>query len=229
MLILDIQNNVMKEKKRFFRKQRVNAPSFERFNFKYSNKVHTIISIPENMLGSDEFLKLLKVFKGQVLVCDDPKINDIVEPYRFDVYPYFKEAVFSSMYNLVSSEKSINTVCIKDEKFYVYSKLLNLVKICKNVVFEAEPTIELQRFCDDCYMEYGAFVKVTEIYRNRGDGIYFNTSDIDSDGKGTIFLNGKESIIYPDPTYFYCDNNLKELLKYKIPIKTLCAAFNEFV
>lgn len=226
MLILDIQEAKIKERKRLFRKEKIKASLIERHNFKYNNKIHTVVTIPENMLESEELLKLIKVFKGQVLACEDNRINDIVKPYRFDTKQYFKEAVFSSIYNLVSSDKSVDTVCIKAESIKADSKLFELVRICKNVVIENENTIELQRFCDECYMNYGAFVKVTEYYKNKEYGIYLNTSEIDFEGKARIFVNGKESIIYPDPSYFCCDEKLKEFLKYKIPIKTLCAAFN---
>ena len=227
MLILDIQEAKIKERKRIFRKQKINAPLIERHNFKYNNKIHTVVTIPENMLESEEFLKLIKVFKGQVIACDDPRINDIVEQYRFDTKQYFKQAVFSSLYNIISSDKNVDTICIKDESIIGDTKLFELVRICKNVIFETENTIALQRFCDECYINYGAFVRVTEYYKNKEYGIYLNTSEIDSEGKATIFVNGKESIIYPDPSYFCCDEKLKEFLKYKIPIKTLCAAFNE--
>lgn len=226
MLILDIQEKIKKEKKRCFRKQKTNNPNFERQNFTYGNKVHTIVSVSENLLDSEDFIKLIKMFSGKILVCDDDRINNIIAPYRFDPLPYFKKAVFSSLFNLVSSDKSISTVCIKDD-FKSTSKLLDLVGICKNIILETEPTIELQRFCDECYMNYGAFVKVTSFYSNRGKGVYFNTNDIDSEGKGTIFLEGKESIIYPDPAFFSCNEQLKNLLKYKISVKTLCAAFND--
>lgn len=228
MLIIDLQEKVQKDKKRFLRRRKINISTFDRQNFKYGNKVHTILSISESLLDSEDFFKLIKMFSGKILACDDDRINSIIEPYRYDVKPYFKEAVLSSLVNLVVCDKSIDTICIKDEKIKISPKLADLVRLCKNIIIETEPTIELQRFCDECYMNYGAFVKVTSFYSNRGKGVYFNTNDIDSEGKGTIFLEGKESIIYPDPTFFLCNEQLKNLLKYKISVKTLCAAFSDF-
>lgn len=194
----------------------------------YGNKVHTIVSISENLLDSEGFIKLIKMFSGKILVCDDDRINNIIAPYLFDVKPYFKEAVISSLVNWVSRDKSIDTLCIKDENLKISPKLEDLVRVCKNIIIETEPTIELERFCDECYMNYGAFVKVTNFYKSRGEGVYFNVADIDADGKGTILIDGKESIVYPDPAFFSCNEQLKHLLKYKISIKNLCAAFSDF-
>ncbi len=225
MLILDLQDSVIEEKRKFFRKKKTNKEIFHRSNFKYNNKVHAIISISENMLESERFSKLIKLFDGQILACDDSRINDVIDDYRFDVKPYYKEAVFSSLCNFMSCDKGINTICIRSNDFEQTTKILELVKLCKNVVLETEPTIELQRFCDECYLNFGAFINITEVYKNRDDGIYFDTDNIDFDGKGTILINGKESVIYPDPRYFYFDDELKDLLKYKIPIKHICAGF----
>lgn len=227
MLILDIQNAVVKERKRFFKRKLQPEQGIERSNFKYNEKIHNIVSVPENLLEADELLKLLKVFKGQVLVCDDERINEIAEPYRFNPLPYFKEALYSSLYNLILSEKNIKSVCIKDDAFMCSKRLTEIVKVSKNIIIETEPNLETQRFCDECYYNYGAFVRITRFCTNKDKGVYFNTADIDNEGKSMVLIDGKEALIYPDPKYFNCDNKLKELLKYKIPIKTLCAGFSE--
>lgn len=227
MLILDIKNPIIKEKKSFFRRKIIIQQGIERRNFKYNKKIHTIVSVPENELESDELLKLMKMFKGQVLACDDEKINTIVEPYRFNPLQYFKEAVYSSLCNVIKDESNIKTVCIKDNDFRSSVALSDIVKISKNTIIETEPSIETQRFCDECYYNFGAFVRITRFHTDREKGVFFNTADIDFDGKSTVLIDGKEAIIYPDPKYFVCDNQIKELLKYKIPIKTLCAGFNE--
>ena len=225
MLILDIKNPVVIEKKRLFRKKQVTEQGIERNNFKYNKKIHTIVSVPENMLESEDFLKLIKMFEGQILVCDDERINALVEPYRFNPLPYFKDAVYSSLLNIIKTDKSIKTVCIKDNAFKSSEALFDIVKISKNTIIETEQTIETQRFCDECYYNFGAFVRITRFHINRENGLFINTADIDHEGKGVVLIDGKEAIIYPDPKYFNCDNQLKELLKYKIPIKTLCAGF----
>ena len=225
MLILDIKNPVVMAKKSFFRRKQVTEQGIERNNFKYNKKIHTIVSVPENMLESEEFLKLLKMFEGQILVCNDERINALVEPYRFNPLPYFKDAVYSSLYNIIKTDQSIKTVCIKDSAFKSSEALFDIVKISKNTIIETEPTIETQRFCDECYYNFGAFVRITRFHINRDNGLFINTEDIDREGKGVVSIDGKEAIIYPDPKYFNCDNQLKELLKYKIPIKTLCAGF----
>ena len=59
MLILDIKNPVVMEKKRLFRRKQVTEQGIERNNFKYNKKIHTIVSVPENMLENEELLKLL--------------------------------------------------------------------------------------------------------------------------------------------------------------------------
>lgn len=227
MLILEIQKPNVIEKKRFFRRKTQIEQGIERRNFKYNKKIHTIVSVPENMLESDDFLKLMKMYNGQILACNDERINALVEPYRFNPSQYFKEAVYSSLYNIIKSENNIKTVCIKDDDFRSSGALSDIVKISKNTIIETEPTIETQRFCDECYYNFGAFVRITRFHTNREKGVFLNTADIDSEGKSMILIDGKEAVIYPDPKYFNCDNQLKELLKYKIPIKTLCAGFNE--
>ena len=227
MLVLEIQKPIITEKRRFFRKNQSVKQGIERKNFKYNKKIHTIVSVPENMLECEDFFKLIKMYKGQILASDDERINTIIEPYRFNPSQYFKEAVFSSLHNLIISEKNIKTVCIKDTDFKPSKALYEIVKVSKNTIIESEPSIETQRFCDECYYNFGAFVRITRFHLNRENGLFLNTADIDSEGKGVVLVDGKQAIIYPDPKYFNCDNQLKELLRYKIPIKTLCAGFNE--
>lgn len=228
MLIINIKNEELKrEKKTFLRKKRRDYEvPFTRNSIKIADKDCTLLEFNSENIDNVNLEKLLKIYKGRILASNDVMGKYIPEKYRFDCKPYFKRAVMSALATYIENSNNKNvSLCIRDSNFRLFSEAVRLAKISRNLIIISEENINTQKFSDYCFLQFGTLVKFKKISETYSFDIYLNLDEIDESGKVWIKIDGKDSILYPDPEYFRCDSGLNNVLSYGIPIKIACAAF----
>lgn len=228
MLIIKIKREEqIKEKKRILKRKKLGENNFiERVNFKVGNDVHTLVNLPVSCWENEEILRLLKIYKGRIIVPDNIALEEKIKDYLFDIKPYCKRAILSAFIKYMGNDFNIyKTVCIADSSFQITQEYADVAKFARNLVILTENNIKTQSFTDYCYLNLGTVVSIKDKIKSSGWDIYLNLDDTFDDGRATVKFRDKEAILHPDPDYFICNKEISEIISYGVPVKTACAAF----
>lgn len=227
MLIIKIKSNEdEKINGRFFKKQ-LRPDAFKRSCFNIRNKPCTLIEFNETMLPTLNLERLFKTFEGRIIGAADDLEKVVPPEYRFDIKPYYKRALLSSLRKNISSNARSLNLAIKDDNFVFSQEYINLAKSVKSFTLLTKESTETDRFCNHCFVEYGFFVNIVNSYDNIVNcNIYVDFNKIEHDGKIMIVKDEREAVLYPDPEFFAVDDEIRPVLKMGIPLKVVCAAFD---
>lgn len=213
-------------KGRFFKKQ-VRPDPFYRSSVKIRNRICTIIEFNESMLGSIDLQRLLNTFKGNIIGSDTVLEKVVPAEYRFDLKPYMKRAVLGALIKNLDYITTDSALTVKDEKFILTDEYKKLAKQVKSLTVITADSVDTGEFCNYCFVEYGLFVKISQGIEQNFDDVYIDFDDMDINGKAIIKKQGRDQLLYPDPTYFTVAEDLQPLLRFNISPRLLCAAFEE--
>ncbi len=233
MLVLKIVGEEKEHNKhgRFFKRKRkveLNC-NIIRKNIAINGKLIMILEIPFSMMYDENVEKLLKIYKGRVLVGEKYSDLDFYNEYLFSAKKYYQRAILSSVVNQIkANSKEWKDIGIELGEFYICNEFYEIVRNFKSVTLITGRNIYLEKFIDDCYYEFGAIVAVKddrEIYRDKY-AVYLNLDDVDAKGKLIINVNGKPSLLYPDASYFSAKEEYSKLEEFEINSDLICAAFS---
>ncbi len=228
MLIIKIKHEEqIKEKKSIIKRRKITEKTFiERENLKISNDIHTLVHLPLSCCEKEEFKRLIKIYKGRIIIPDNVVLNDNLKDYLFDIKPYCKRAILSAFIKYMGNDFNVyKTVCIADSGFQTTREYADVAKSVRNLVILTENNISTQKFSDYCYLNLGTVVNVKDNINSLQWDIYLNLDDIFDDGRVIVKFKDKDAILHPDPDYFICNKEITEIISYGIPVKTACAAF----
>ncbi len=228
MLVLkfnDEKDNIKKEKRRFSLKTR--NEEFIRYSINVNGKNAVVLELRKKDLQCEEVLRLLKIYKGRVLVSSKYMNEEILNDYIYNPQEYYLRASLSSLVNQIKSvNKDWKNICVKIKSFFPFKEFYELVRISKAVTILTEANAYTHKFSKECYYDFGAIVSVKkEIPTNKFD-IILDLDSIDNNGKLMINVNGKEFLLYPDMRFFENNTEYQKLLQYNIEHNIICAAFS---
>lgn len=231
MLILKIneEREKIKRIKGIFRKKIIyeKLEDIKRYSINVNGKTVTVLELSASEIGNDDFLSLLKIYKGRVLVSEEYYRNDILKDYLFDPREYYKRAILSSFKNQIRTvRKDWNNVCIKTDEFSPFKELFEIVKISKTLTLVTQRSTLTDEFVNECYYEFGAIIFLKEACPLQTD-VFLNLDLIDAKGKLMINVRGREFILYPDATYFDGNEEYQKLLMFNVDHNKICAAFSD--
>lgn len=231
LLVLNFINEREKTentKKRFFKKNRTsNENELNRFSINVNGKNAIVLELRKKDLQCEDVLRLLKIYKGRVLVASKYKNEEILKEYLYSPKEYYQRALISSLVNQIKSvNKDWKNICVKIKSFFPFKEFYELVRISKAVAILTEANAYTHKFSKDCYYDFGAIVSVkTEISTNKFD-IILDLDSIDDNGKLMINVKGKEFLLYPDMRFFENNTEYQKLLQCNIEHNIICAAFS---
>ena len=217
----EIQNKKAKKFKRSCKP----VQNFIRYTDYINNKPFYIIEVSKNFLYSENMQKLLSAYKGSILINENLQKEPFSE-YLFDAKEYFLRALLSSLSNRIKYEKTINSICIKNENILICEEVFEIIKNVRNVHFIVSKDMQTDIFQDECLKRYGTFIKIGECSCFNEFDIYIDLSQMTADGKCEIFLKGKSGLLYPDSSFFEASDTVKKLLAYGVDKKIACAICN---
>ena len=85
MLIIKIkQEEQIKEKKRILKRRKLSEKNFiERKNLKIGNDIHTLVYLPVSDCENEEFLRLIKIYKGRIIIPDNIALEEKIKDYLY--------------------------------------------------------------------------------------------------------------------------------------------------
>lgn len=231
MLILNINegSETLKKEKGIFRKKIVmkKTEEIKRYSIDINGKFATVLELPEKQLENEDVLKLLKIYKGRVLVSEKYVENALLKPYLFAPKEYYQRAVLSSLKNQIRTvNKDWKNICIKIDKFSPFREIFELVKISKTVTLITKSNFDTDKFLNDCYHEFGAIVYVIEEDVFFKYDIYLDLDEVDDSGKLMVNVKNRNFLLYPDSSYFADKEEYKKLLPFNIEHNIICAINN---
>ncbi len=224
MLIINIKNSErIKYKGRFFKKT-IRPDPFTRESKIICGQNCTILEFDESSLEKINLERLLNTFKGKIIGPQSALDRVIPAEYRFDYKPYFKRALLSALINSISNDITRFSVSVNDNEFKFCDEFLELANAGKSFSLISDETADVKRLADQCFVEFGNFINVTDKL-NLNDDIIIDFNDLDEACKILILKQGKEQLLYPDPRYFLIKEDLLPLVNLGIEPRILCAAF----
>lgn len=229
MLIIKMKQNEHTERKtsRFKRRKKHTDISVERKNLKIGNDIHTVLNLPPECCRTEEFQRLIKLYKGKILVPDNFTFKSDIEECLFDTTPYCKRALLSAF--VKSCAGSLNfceTVCIADSDFRITQEYADIAKVVRRLVILTENSLNTQKFSDYCFLNLGTAVSVRESVGSNKWDVFLDLNRITDDGCADVEYINKKVKLFPDPDYYFCGKDAAEIVSYGIPIKTACAALD---
>lgn len=228
MLIVQLKEEAecdnKKIKKRFGKKNNTCTGYPLRQSIKINNRPICVLNIREKDLENQQIQRLLNNYRGKVLVPE--KNKELFDgTLLFDSDYYFQRALISSLIKqlaYVDAEK--RCVLIKVSSFGGCDELYELVRISKKVAFCTDDCEELKVLQSYCYENYGAVVVLKDFSCRDEYGIVMDLDMIDKRGKLIIDFLGKNTLIYPDATFFYANDVAGKLISMGIDENTASAA-----
>ena len=229
ILKINEEREKIRRTKGIFRKKIIyeKTNDIKRYSINVNGKTVTVLELSAGEIGDDDFLSLLKIYKGRVLVSEEYYCNDILEGYLFDPREYYQRAILSSLKNQIRTvNRDWINVCIKTDEFSPFEELFQIVKISKTLTLITQRSALTDKFLKECYYEFGAIVSVKEVCPLQTD-VFLDLDLIDEKGKLMINVRGREFILYPDATYFDGNEEYQKLLMFNIEHNKICAAFSD--
>ena len=231
MLVLsfiDESEEVAKNKKHFFKKNRKNKNNkINRYSINVNSKNVLVLELTEKDLHKEDVLALLKIYKGRVLVSEKYKNFEMLKEYLYSPKEYYQRALISSLVNQIKSvNKDWMNICIQTENFMPHKELYELVRISKKVTIIADNNSYTEKFCKDCYYEYGAIVSVKKEKSTLRYDVFLNLDEVDNSGKLMINVNTKNFILYPDTRYFESCMEYQKLIPFGLEHNDICSVFS---
>lgn len=229
MLIIKMKQSESTEhkKSRFKRRKKTVTPSFDRENFKIGNDIHTLINISSECCNTDEFRRLIKLYKGKILIPDNFRFKSEIEECLFDTAPYCKRALLSAFLKSFEDDLTFyKTVCIADRNFLITQEYADIAKFARKLVILTENSLNTQKFSDYCFLNLGTVVNIEEPSDYIRCDIFLNLDFISEDGSVDVRFENKTAKLFPDSDYYLCSKDAAKIVSYGIPIKTACAALN---
>lgn len=225
MLIIKLFKNEKIKGISRFKTRRNTENEVQRYNITVGNTVHTVINLPIDFSENFELQRLLKRFKGNVLLCESEFETECFNDFLFDCKPYYKRAIISSLKNYTSGlENKRFSLTLRDDYFEMTEEAVELAKVVGSLIIEGNENLALQEFSDYCLYNFGAVVRVVPNGTITRSDMYADFNEITEDAKLFVSLRGKELLLYPDPKYFSCENGVSKLVNLGVPIKKACAA-----
>ncbi len=213
------------KKRKILKRSRKPIQNFIRYTDYINNKPFYIIEVSKNFLCSENMQKLLSAYKGCILINEKLPKEPFWE-YLFDANEYFLRALLSSLSNRVKYDKTIKSICIKNDTILICDEVFEIIKKVRNVHFIVSKDLQTDSFQEECLKRYGTFIKIGECSCFNEFDIYIDLSQMTADGKCEIFLNGKRGLLYPDSSFFEANDTVKKLLAYGVDKKIACAICN---
>lgn len=229
MLIIKMKPNEHTERKtsRFKRRKKHTDISVERKNLKIGNDIHTVLNLPPECCRTEEFQRLIKLYKGKILVPDNFTFKSDIEECLFDTTPYCKRALLSAFVkSYAGSLDFCETVCIADSDFRITQEYADIAKVVRRLVILTENSLNTQKFSDYCFLNLGTAVSVRESVGSYKWDVFLDLNGITDDGCADVEYINKKVKLFPDPDYYVCGKDAAEIVSYGIPIKTACAALD---
>ena len=227
MLILKFCEEKECVKKRNIRfRNKTKNNDFARYSINVNGKTAVVLELTRKDLKNEDVLKLLRVYKGKVLVPAEYKSEDVFKECVFYPNEYYQRALLSSFIKQVKSgNNDWKHICIKTDVFSPFKELYELVKLSKTVLIVAPENIYTHKFSKECYYEYGAIINISE-ENIKGDYDVIIDLNLIDDGKLMINVKGKDCLLYPDMSFFEDNEEYKNVLPYNIEHNLICAAFS---
>ena len=203
MLIIKILSEEKDRKKSLFKRSK--KMLYNRRSVLIDNNVYTLIECTDSFCVSEEFQRLLNVYKGQLLLPEKGNLKKLHNEYLFDVRPYLKRAVISGFTKYIKDNiYHNNTLCVIDDNFVFTKEYLDLAHKVRNLVIISENNLEAQRFMDYCYLNLGTFVRFKEKLMDIKWDLYIDLTEVSEPGAVLVRFNDKTSVFFPDNEYFIC-------------------------
>ncbi len=229
MLILNISEEREKVKRRclFCKKTIHKTPEpINRYSITVNGKTVLVLELTEKLLESEDVIKLLKVYKGRVLISEKDKSRDFIKAYLFNPKEYYQRAILSSLINQMKTvSKDWKNICIILDDFSPFKEFYEIVKISKRVNLVTKQNPNVIKFINNCYYEFGAVVTVKGECVSQND-VCIDLDKVDDGGKLMLNVKGRDFILYPDSTYFEKSEEYQKLIPFEIAHNIICAAFS---
>ena len=192
-------------------------------SFVCNKNIFYVVNLTENDLNEKEVISLLDKYKGFVLDTNDDKINKKISKYFFDGRLYYKRAFVSSLANKLKAFDIVN-LCVYDDDFHFSSEWIEVAQKCKAVSVIGKSNIELEKFSDFCFMEYGLNVFVNEQPFQDNSTIYVDLNTLNRQ-KSLSFTYAKTTVeLIADKKYFIINESVKKLVSLGVSRELACAA-----
>lgn len=228
MLVVQLEKETECEstpiKKRLRKKKNNDIEYPSRQNIKINNKPVCVLHIREKDLDNYQVQKLLNNYRGKVLVPE--KNKDLFDAnILFNTHWFFQRALLSSLIKHLHYIDAVNrSVFIKVDSFKICDEFYEIVRLSKKVVFCTADCEGFQIFRSLCYEKFGAVIVLKAFSCYEEYGIVMDLDLIDEQGKLIIDFLGKNTLIYPDATFFYTNETVQRLVYMGVEEKTASAA-----
>ncbi len=218
MLILNLKEE--KKKKTFFGKIQ-KSYTLDVSSFVCEKVVFNVVNLSIEDLGKCEVVSLLNRYKGLVLDTKNAEVNKKICNYLFDGQLYYKRAVVSSLASKLRFYES-PSLCVLDDNFRFSSEWIEVARKCKNIVIKGNINIEINRFVEFCFKEYGLNVFVNE--NVPGDMIFIDFNSLNGDKSVDFTYKNTTEKLCPDLLYFRPNDSVNRLISLGVSKELACAA-----
>ncbi len=228
MIILNIDNNEIKRKRMYIFRKKTEKPEeiIRRSRFICRGIIFNVVSVSKKHILSGELDNYLKRFKGEILKTNDDEVNNYLCDLLFDTSEYLKKAYLSQLKKIIRKLK-MASLCIYDDYFELHSELYNIAELCKNITIYTHELKKVTLFSDECFLKYGINIFINESFALNNETVFVDFNGINDNKAIFTVINGEQTQLIPDISYFTPDDNTKLLSSYGVPIKTSCALFKD--
>lgn len=196
-----------------------------RESVRIGHKLFSVVTINENDLYNEEVLRLLKIFEGNVLKTDNQKADEFIKRYLFDISPYVKRAILSSLVRKIREDRGILSVCVKDRDFYMSDEYLSLAENSRKLSLVSGDNLNVNKFCEHCFNSYGLNIGLTDDCYGKYD-VFIDLDELNGNNSAFMTVNGIRMLIYADESYFELNDDVLKLIRYNVPLEYACAAYH---
>ncbi len=220
MLIL---NFTEENKRKSFRFRHKKEYQLNITSFVCNKNIFYVVNLTENDLKEKEVISLLNKYKGFVLDTNNDKINKKISKYLFDGRLYYKRALVSSLADKLKDLDILN-LCVYDDDFHFSSEWIGVAQKCKTISVLGKSNIELKKFSDFCFMEYGLNVFVNEQPFRDNSTIYVDLNILNRQKSVSVTYAKTTVELLMDKKYFVINESVKKLVSLGVSQGIACAA-----
>ena len=229
MIILKLNEDVCKKKKRLWQKTSLKEELFDytRAGVIINNRPHFIISVNENNLCDENFKKMLSRYKGEIITSEKLLKHEFLNELLFDEKPYIKRAMFKNFESLFKNKqaKMLNLLVV-DFNFDLKEKLPMLLPNVKTLTVKVKDDFYIKDWQKKCFLEYG--IKPNVVFADELRTFSYDViADFDNIKNKTLFVEflGETKTVNPANEFFQIPEELKFLKNFELENSTICAVF----